>query len=736
MHRTSLIAVLTTLVLLAAPRLSPAQATHENYRYRVAQVSIAPVIDGDLSDTVWADAQAIDQFTQQEPREGQPSTERSEVRVLRDEENLYIAVMNHDTDPSGVVRNVLRFRDDSVWQKDDVVRIVVDTFHDHRRGYVFSINPLGAKQDSQVDNQLWNSDWDEVWNVKTRLLNNGWSVELAIPFRILRFPVGGGAESTSDVWGFNVVRSIKRKNESASWAPIPAGQSLIRNEFLGHLEGMSGIEPKRNLQIIPYTLGSWTRTTGSAAVRKGELGGDVKYALTSSLSLDLTYNTNFAQVEADDEQVNLTRASLRFPEKREFFLENAQIFNFGMDDGAEIFFSRRIGLSGRQPVPILGGARMSGRVGPLDVGVLTTQTEEFAGLDSTNLSAGRMRWNLGPRSYVGGILTSVANGNQRSLTFGPDALVWLGRNLRAEGFFAAVDDTANDTPNATDDVEHRKSGGVSVIYNTDLMEASLRTLSIDKGFNPALGFIPRDDARQQIAFIRRSVRLNRWWSRKLDVYLDFSYLANQRGNLESREREFGYLNQFESGDSIRMEWESGLEHVFDNKPFVIDARRGIIVKNGDFRTDRFDSAFAGFSGRALVPGVQFETGPWLSGRRTTLNLSNVWRASPHFLLDGEYELNDVTLPEGAFAAHLWRTRVSVPLTARMTTDAYLQWNSLDDTFSTQLRFHMLYARDSNLFVVFTDGRRGIDALLGSVLDNRQHVRDQALQVKLTYRLYQ
>jgi hypothetical protein len=699
------------------------QANHESFRYRVTHVSTAPAIDGDLSDEAWKTVAAIDAFTQQEPHEGAAASERSELRVLRDRENLYIAVMNFDSEPSGVVRNVLRFRDDLVWQKDDVVRFVIDTFHDHRRGYVFSINPLGAKQDSQVDNQTWNSDWDDVWNVKTRVLENGWSVEMAIPFRILRFPVSESGEA-GDVWGFNMVRSVKRKNESFSWAPIPAGQSLIRNEFLGHLEGMSGIVPRRNMQWIPYGLLGWSRTSNRDSVTKGDVGGDFKYALSSSMSLDLTYNTNFAQVEADDEQVNLTRFSLRFPEKREFFLENQQIFNFGVEDAAEIFFSRRIGLANRQPVPLFGGARMTGRVGRFDVGLLSTQTDKHEDLPSTNYSTGRVRWNLGSRSYLGGILTSVANDADRSFSFGPDALVWLTRNLRAEGFVAVVDDTQSS--------DHRKAASAALLYNTDLFELNLRSTTIDSGFDPALGFVPRDDARPQYVYVRRSKRLDRWWSRKMSAYMEYSYTADQQGVLESREREIGFSNQFESGDSFQMEWESALEEVPANKPFIVDSRRGIVVRSGNFRTDRFDSTFTGFSGRAWVPGAGLETGPWLSGRRTTLNIDNTWRISPHFLIEERYELNNINLEEGDVVAHLLRTRFSVPLTARMFVDAFVQWNSLDDTVNTQLRFQKIYGRDSNLYVVFTDGRRPADV----PFDNRPHVRDQALQVKLTYRLYQ
>ena len=696
------------------------QATHENYRYRVALIADTPVIDGDLSDAAWASAAVMDQFTQQEPLEGQPTTERSQVRVLRDRDNIYIAVMNEDSDPDGVVRNVLRFRDDSVWQKDDVVRFVIDTFHDHRRGYVFSINPRGAKQDSQVDNQTWNSDWDEVWNVKTRLLSNGWTIEMAIPFRILRFPTGG----TDDVWGFNVVRSIKRKNESVSWAPIPAGQSLIRNEFLGHLEGMSGIEPRRNMQWIPYGLFISSRTTERDAVTKGEFGGDFKYSLTSALSLDLTYNTNFAQVEADDAQVNLTRFSLRFPEKREFFLENAQIFNFGVESIAELFFSRRIGLANRAPVPILGGARLTGRVRAFDVGVLTTQTRESAGVAAANFSTGRFRWNLGRRSYVGGILTSVANGANRNLTYGPDAIIWLGRNLRAESFFAAVDDQKL--------AARKKVFGGTLNYNTDPLELQVRGHSIDKGLNSALGFVPRDDMRRFGSFARRSFRLNKPWSRRVNFSTFFVYITNQRGELGTRDWGMTASNQFDSGDTLTIEHKLQLDTVPVDELFAINPRKNISVSPGSFRFNRNKVEYVGFDGRSIVPSGKIEFGDYFSGRGTTVELKNVWRASPHLLLEGFYQLNALRLAEGDFNAHIGRSRVTVPLTERMVTDALLQWNSLEDTFSTQVRFHMIYARESNLYVVYTNGRRPSE----SPLDPRSRVADQALQVKLTYRLYQ
>jgi hypothetical protein len=719
---------LAVLAPLAAPALAwsgqqPSQhnssapdraVEHDAYRYRVMEVRNGPNIDGDLSDPVWTEAAILDGFVQQEPATGAPATERTEVRLLRDKESLYLAITCFDSDPERIVRNVLRFRDDSVWMKDDVVRVVLDTFHDHRRGYVFSINPLGAKQDAQVDNQEWNSNWDEVWNVKTRALENGWSVEISLPFRVLRFPTGGDGR-----WGFNVIRSIKRKNETSSWAPLPAGQPLTRNEFHGHLEGMAGLVPGRNLQFIPYSLLGWAQSSGAGSSTRGEFGGDLKYSLTSSLSLDATYNTNFAQVEVDEQQVNLTRFSLRFPEKREFFLENAQLFQFG-DQDIDIFFSRRIGLANREPVPILGGARLSGRLGAFDLGLLSTETDRQGELPRTNYSAGRLRWNLGGRSYLGGILTSVASRDGRNLAFGPDALIWLTRNLWWEGYLAATDDL--------EQVGRKLAYSTLFHYNTDLLEINLGTASVADQFEPALGFVQRDDLRRHSGWIRRGYRLNHAVSRKIDFLANFSYLTDQQGSLETREIGFEAINQLDSGDTVRYEWKRLFENLPIHKPFEINSEEGIVVAPGAYAFSRMELGFNGFSGRAMVPGIELETGEFFSGRRTAVNLSNIWRASPHLLLEGDYEFNDVSLAEGSFQTHLWRGRVSVPLTARMTADGFLQWNSLDDTFSTQLRFHLIYGRDSNLFAVYTDVRR--DGETGSA------PRDRAVQIKLTYRLYQ
>ena len=369
-----LLSSLIALLMGSNPLIVRAQdnpGQNNQYRYPVTFVETPPTVDGDLSDPAWEQADVMGQFTQLEPDSGAPSTERTEVRLVYDSESLYISVYCYDSDPDGIVRNTLGYRDDDVYRKDDAIRIALDTFHDHRRAYVFSINPLGTKQDTQIDNNTWNQSWDAVTDVRTQIHADGWSVEFRIPFRAFRFPAGGGG-----IWGFNIQRVIQRKNETSSWAPMPPSFSLTRADTYGHLDGMSGIGAARNIQVIPYGLIGGTRSRGvSGSESELEGGADLKMSVSSSLSLDLTYNTNFAQVEVDDQQINLTRFSLFLPEKREFFLENAQLFNFGLNQDTQLFFSRRIGLVNGEAIPILGGARLSGKVGAFDIGVLTTQTE-------------------------------------------------------------------------------------------------------------------------------------------------------------------------------------------------------------------------------------------------------------------------------------------------------------------------------------------------------------------------
>ena len=375
------------------------------------------VIDGRLDDDAWALAPVIDDFTQQKPFAGRPSSERTEVRFLYDDENLYIGAELFDSDGEAPIIATLQ-RDPNT-RDGDAFGITLDTFLDGKSAFAFFINPGGAVRDTQTtdDGRVNNAAWEAAYELRTRIHDRGWTVELAIPWSTLRFE-GGRAEQ---VWGLNLLRRIRRKNEDATWAPMDRQWALYTMSRAGRLHGIDGVRPGRNLSVKPYALvGEPSGTLQSDADTELEGGVDLKFGITPGMTLDLTYNTDFSQVEVDQQQVNLTRFSLFFPEKREFFLENAGIFQFG-DQGSwqqrngatnrdfTLFHSRRIGLTpSGTPLPILGGGRVSGSAGPLSVGLLNMQTRSEGTFGAENFTVARARGEVAPGVDLGGIFVNRA----------------------------------------------------------------------------------------------------------------------------------------------------------------------------------------------------------------------------------------------------------------------------------------------------------------------------------------
>ncbi len=707
------------LIVLPAGQALAGQALppdHGALTYRAVRVDTPPVLDGDLSDAAWRGAAVISTLVQQVPTPGAPPSEKTEVRLVYDDAALYVAFDVHESDPALATRTMLRYRYDSIWRLDDVVRIAFDPFHEHRRGYVFSFNALGTKQDSQADNGVWQPTWDEVWDVRTRQSDTGWSAEARIPFRIIRFPEA----RQEHVWGLQIERLIKRRNEGLRWAPTPSTFPLTRLEYAGHLSGITRVQPRRNLQVVPYAAAGATRVLAGATDVTSDLGADAKVALGPASFLALSYNTNFAQVEVDDQQVNLTRFPLFFPEKREFFLESAQLFDVGLGQEVQMFFSRRIGLAGGRPVPLLGGARLTAKAGRFDVGLLTTQTKRETGQPSANLSTGRVRWNVGSRSYIGGIVTSSESEAIGSRTVAADGRVWLGRYFQVDGFVAGVQNRqGGHTPTAFT---------TAAVYDEDRWGLTLRTVRIDRDFDPALGFVRRRNFQRQDAALRRGWRLNDRWARKLDVTAELGYLTDLRGRLDTRDQTVSIADELPSGDVFRSVYTVSADRLdVTDDPFVLHPRRGIVVRPGEYTFGRWLVGYQGYDGRPFTVGAEIEGGAFYGGRRSAFRGSAAWRPSPHVVLTGDYQLNDVALPQGQFTTHLLRGRVSVPMTARAVVDAFLQWNGLTQELNTQVRLHIIYARDSNFYVVFTDQQ--FDEAGRRILQSR------AIQTKLAYRWY-
>ncbi len=647
---------------------------------------------------------------QRVPNYGEPASEPTEMRLLRDDQYIYVGACMQQ-DPGSIRRNKLRHRD--FIPSDDTIEVVFDTFHDGRRGYIFLTNPNGAKHDTQVDGiREYNDDWDEVWEVRTSLRADGWCAEFRIPVRVLRFEPG------RDVWGFNVQRRLQAKKEWDYWAPIPPQYDISHLGLAGELSGFADLRQQRNLQVVPALVATRLESQGAGEVSyelKPSL--DAKYVMGSNLTLDLTANTDFAQVEADETQVNLTRFSLFFPEKREFFLESARIFDFGVRRDTEIFFSRRIGIAQGEEVPLLGGARLTGTLGPYELGLMMMQTKDSPEQPETNYTAARVRRALTGRSTVGAIFTNVSGSGQSNRVLGVDTSLWLSPNVEVTGFLAGVEGTGIGA--------RAYAHQLSVNYQTDPWGISFGEKTVGPGFDPGIGFVRRRDIRDWSGALRRRYRLNRPWSRALDLTAEVSYLTDVDNRLLTRLLSFEVSDELPSGDEFSFRYERQFEQLTED--FQIQSDPLVVIPQAAYRFDRARLSWQSEASRRLVADASFSWGSFFGGRRQDLSVGNTYYFHRQFDASWEVEHNRVQVPAGDFTTSLARMRLNYNYNSNIGVGGLLQWNSSTDEFSANIRLRILYGRDSDVFFVYNE--RQTNEAGGWVLTQR------ALIFKLTYRLY-
>ena len=515
---------------------------------------------------------------------GEPATEPTEVRVLYDDKNLYIGVYCFDSagDKELIITDMRRdFRP----RDNDHFSTVFDTFDDNRNGLIFGTNPSGAQRDGQVggDGTQINFDWDGIWDVETKTTESGWQIEMVIPFTTLRF-----RELHTQVWGVNFGRRIRRKNESTNWSPIPRPHNTSRVSFAGTLEGLNGIGQGRNLYFKPYLSAPVVRQVDDDVDFVPEVGLDVKYALSSELTLDLTVNTDFAQVEADEQQINLTRFSLFFPEKREFFLENASIFQFGRSvrrfghaSSRDVipFFTRRIGISRGQLVPILGGARVSGKAGHYTLGILSVQTDEFEDIPSTNFTVGRLRGDLFRNSDIGVIFVNKQESDgEFNRTYGFDANLKFFNYLDVFPFILKTDTSAQEGEDT--------AANISVSWTDPFWDIQTEYLSIEENFNPEVGFVPRTGIRKSRGRFSIKPRPGERIPsiRQFQPSVEMNYITNQENVLETRTLESAFSVQFENNSNLRFTHIARFERL--DEPFEIRSEQEIPI--GDYQFNDYE----------------------------------------------------------------------------------------------------------------------------------------------------
>jgi hypothetical protein len=719
----------------------------ERPRLTAAAVAEPPAVDGEVvGDPVWAAAPVAIGFVQQSPDEGQPASERTEVRVVYTREALFIGVVCYDSAPGGIV--LAEGRRDAPLDKIDSFRVLLDTFQDGQNAFVFGTTPAGGEFDGQVTNDGgsgevvqsaqqggslggFNLNWDAAWQVRTQVGAFGWSAELAIPFRTLRYRAGGAQR-----WGLNFQRVIQRRNETASWAPLDRQLTLYRVSAAGTLEGLD-LPPQRNLKVIPYVLGELSRDylAGSGWERAGNAGGEVKYSLTPSLTLDATVRTDFAQVEVDEQQLQLDRFNLFFPEKRPFFLENAGVFSTGNPGRVDLFFSRRIGIGPQgQVVPIVGGGRVSGKMGRARVGVLDMQTEALPGVaPANNFGVARFAWELGNRSYVGAFFAnrqatgrSLMPGGLRydyGRTYAADARWGIGRYGLASGFFALTQ-----TPGAP---ARPFAWNVTAQYDAPTWLLEVKTAQVGAGFDPQAGFLERTNYRRGEATV-----LYRWRP------VDLLRLKEMRPHASA----YAYVKPdgFQETRWIHLdnhaEWRNGMElHTALNftregvlTRFEIDPKHMIFVEPGVY--DHVEtSLFLSSPPRLPVIGeASVVTGGFFGGRRVSPRARLLARVGDVFSGEVRWDHNRVRLPGGRFVVNLVVLRLSYSFTPRAFVQALVQYNDRFDVWSTNLRVGWLRDANTGLFIVYNENR-GVGAE-DAVDPGRRgvYLRDRRVVLKLSW----
>ena len=735
------LAMSPTVAIDGPPRPVPPEVVSRDARGRMTMRAVrlnAPLqLDGRLDEEVYRTVPPITDFVQQEPDPGALATERTEVWVMFDGDTLYVAARCLVSEPGRVVANEMK-RDSAGMFGNDILGVILDTYYDRRNANIFITNALGAIFDATVTNERTpNVDWNTVWDVRTSRFEDGWIVELAIPFKSLRYRPG-----PTQLWGINVQRRAAWKNEQSFLTPVPAAfgmTGMFRVSLGATLTGLEVPAFGTPIEVKPYAISDLASNFAAATPFSNRLGGDagvdVKLGVTQGLTADLTYNTDFAQVEVDERQVNLTRFSLFFPEKREFFLEGQGIFDFGGGrrpdpnrffvtgegfavDAPILFFSRRIGLEGSTTVPLRGGGRLTGKSGPFSVGLLNVQTGETPTGDvaPTNFTVLRVKRDVLRRSSIGGIFTRrslASQGDGANQVYGVDGVFSFYEALNLNTYIARTD-----TPGLRDDNLSYRS---ELYYEGDRWAFNTDHLRVGANFNPEIGFVRRHGFRRNYGMFRFSPRpQNIDAVRKFSWEASVDHITDGAGRVETRLQRGQFITELETGDLLFALATDNYE--FLTEPFNIAS--DVTIPVGGYSFLNYRAGYSMAQQRPLSGGVAVDFGRFYGGEKTTLSYyRGRITLTPQLTLEPSISLNWIDLPEGSFTTELVSTRVTYTLTPRMFMAALVQYNSADNAIGSNIRFRWEYHPGSELFVVYTDER--------DTLNPRPFLLNRAFVVKLT-----
>ena len=717
---------------------------------RANRIAQPPVLDGLVNESLWAEMEPAGGFTQQNPDEGQPATERTEVRVAFDDRNIYFSIICFDSRPGDIVLTQNR-RDGSLTNTDSI-QILLDTFHDGQNAFIFGTSPTGLEFDGQVSKAgqergggggpnraggggggaqrggaaAFNLNWDGVWEVRSQITERGWESEMAIPFRTLRYRPG-----VDQTWGLNITRNLRRRNEQSFWSPISRAYNFTQITSAGTLSGLE-TRTLRNLKLLPYVLGGFSQDYTLADDQsqfERDAGLDLKYSLTPSITLDATFNTDFAQVEVDDEQVNLTRFDLFFPEKRSFFLENAGFFEFGSPQEVEIFFSRRIGLDqDRNQVPIDAGARISGKIGPYQIGFLDMQTRQRDGAaPANNYTVARFSRELPNRSSIGVIgvnrqaTTHFAGAPAFNRTFGADANFGIGEY---GNWFNYVAKTQSPHLEGSD---HAYSSRFE--YNDSRHEFQLGYLETGHNFNPEVGFIRRNGFRKPSYMYRHT----RYPANSRILTIEPHFSANHWFTLDSGERESSFEHyhldsRWQNGGRVGFAFNRNFERL--DEPFEVFP--GISIDPGRYS---FNEAVFNYgtdpSARFFVRG-NLATAGFYDGNIRTVSFTAGYQRSENLTWTGSWTRNFVKLPAGDFNTDLVGLRFNWSFTPKSYLQTFSQYNNATRQIGHNVRLAFLSTSSTGFYLVYNTGISTRD--FTDPHDVERRTVNRALFVKFNYLL--
>ncbi|MEQ8765013.1 MAG: DUF5916 domain-containing protein [Planctomycetota bacterium] len=663
----------------------------------VTRVAEPPRLDGLLDDAVWLEAEPLVDFYQVLPIEGAEPSESTEVRIVYTEDALYIGTMCHDPEPEKIVAT--QMARDADLDPDDRIELFLDTFLDRRNAFYFQISPGGSIGDALFSNaEGFNKRWDGIWWGEARILENGWSCEIEIPFKTLSF------DPSKDSWGFNIAREIKRKGERIRWSNPLRSSRFFRVAEGGTIRGFEDLRQGIGLDVVPYGLMKTVHDdrTGRDFLR-GDFGGDLFYRVTPSLQASLTLNTDFAEAEVDERQVNLTRFPLFFPERRDFFLQDASIFSFGGISRSPLpFFSRRIGLVSGEEVPIWAGAKLTGRVGDFNLGVLDVQTGEEDGLDPKNLFVTRVSRNVLEESSVGMIFTRgrPAENGENALA-GLDFTYRTGELFGEKNFQIDLWGMGTSTSGAGGD---GSAAGLTADFPNDQIDVGFEVQLIGDDFNPELGFVQRTGVNLYGLDLEYKPRPETWIRQfTFGFFPDWTTLSNN--DLDTRSLALvPFAVELETGDELELRVTSLFERFYQD----FEIQDGVIVPADDYEYTRYEARFESSNRRPLSLILFAADGTFLSGRRTDFEVGFEWRPSRYFTIGFEQEENRVSLDEGSFTTRILRGRLDVAFDPRLTWRNFVQYDNVSDDISLNSRVRWIIDPGSELFVVLNQGwrRRG------------------------------